>query len=146
MKPLLGQLTPQVLVLVLGLMVCLPSAYRIYHYLKFRHSAVAVYGVVDKPCAGGSGFGATPLVEFQDREGRRHVIKSQVKTHFFVAARKGEPIKVLFSAQAPETALVDSLFHYIMLPLIFAVIGAGAIAMALKNGWQAVKRVKALPA
>jgi len=131
------------MMLLLGMIFFIPSIYKIYSYFIFSNKAVSVYGIVDKtPAGGGSGFGGRPLVQYKDVQGRVHVIKSKVKTHFIVAPQKGEKIKVLFLEKNPQTAIVDSIFHRIVLPLIFSVIGACVVFLALRNCWNEMNFTK----
>lgn len=133
-----GNIIPNILMLFLGLILLTPS-YKIYSYCLFNVKAVSVYGIVDKtPAGGGAGFGAKPLVQYKDLQGKVHVIKSKAKTHLITAPKKGEKIKVLFLEDNPQTAIVDSLRHHVFLPLIFITIGATIIFFALKNCWYQI--------
>ncbi len=125
--------------MLLGSILLIPSAGKIYAFYTFRNNTVAVYGTVDKtPPAGGAGFGGRPLIRYEDREGNVHVFKSRDKTHFFVAPRKGERIKVLYLKSDPRTAMVDSRLHHIIIPLLFIAVGAAAIYWSLKNIWSEI--------
>ncbi len=137
---LLGpNIIPNVLMVFVGAIFLIPSTVKIYAYGQFYIRSVSVYGIVDKmPLGGGSGFGGRPLVQYQDLQGNAHVIKSKVKTHFFLAPRKGEKIKVLFLEKDPQTAMVDSLFHYFILPLVFMGIGISLVFLAVKRGWSSL--------
>jgi hypothetical protein len=43
---------------------------------------------------------------------------------------------VLFLTQNPEQAIVDSLFHYIVLPVLLIAVGAATVFYAIRNGWH----------
>ena len=137
MSRLKGNLATNAFMLVLGLLLFIPAAQRMWVYASFYTNAVSVMGSVDKPSSG-AGFGGRPLISYQDLSGAVHVFKSRVKTHFFMAPRKNEQVRVLFLESDPDQAMVDSSFHYILLPLGFLLIGAGVVLLALKNSWREI--------
>ena len=130
-----GNIVTKLFMVSLGFLFLVPSTYKFYNYCRFRTQSVAVYGVVDK-ASRGRDWGARPLVQYEDFQGNVYEIKSKAKTHWFVAPKEGEPIRVLFLVQNPEDAIVDSLFHYIVFPVLLIAVGAATVVCAIRNGWQ----------
>ena len=122
----LGDLFTRLLFCALGLLLLLPAAYKLGTYLQFRTRALAVDGVILESSQGRD-MGARPLVEYEDRQGRLYERKSRAKTHWFFAPRAGEKVKVFYDPQDPSEAIVDSAFHYVLLPL--GLIWAGAACL-----------------
>jgi len=136
MKPTgLGNCMTRLLMLFFGLILLVPCAYKLYAYSVFRSQTIAVYGIVDKP-ARGMEMGSRPFVEYKDLAGNVHYIKSKAKTHWFYAPEKGEKIRVFYLEKDPKTAMVDSLFHYIILPLGFMAIGGAVVVLVFKQKWR----------
>lgn len=73
-------------------------------------------------------LGSRPFVEYADLQGNVHTIKNKAKTHWVYAPEKGEKIGVFYLEKDPKTAMVDSLFHYVILSLGFMALG-GAIVI-----------------
>lgn len=126
----LGNLTARILTISLGVMLFFPSALKLYRYGVFRAQAVSVIGVVEDPMRG-RGMGGKPFVSYRDREGNRYEKRSEAKTHWFYAPRKGEPLRVYYLEKDPETAIVGSTFHYVLFPLLLAAAGAAAVGCAV---------------
>lgn len=122
----------QVMVLLMGLFILIPFAYKFYTYCAFRYHAVTTQGVIADPLQGGD-WGGRPYVEYQTPEGRTFGFKTKAKTHWFFAPGKGEKVGVFYLEADPKTAIVDSLFHYIILPLALCALGAALVMGALKN-------------
>ena len=122
-------------VLLLGLVVLVPSAYQIYKYCTFRFKGISVYGVIENPLQA-KDLGGRPFVEFEDLQGDKHGFKTKAKTNWFLAPKKGEKIKIYYFENDPQTAIVDSLFHYLIFPLFFNIIGIMIVIQVFKNLWQ----------
>ena len=134
-----GNLVAKSMALVVGLILLLPSACKLYEYSSFRARATAVYGVVERPLWGGD-MGGRPLVAFRDSEGVRHEFKTRAKIYWFSAPRKGDRVRVLYLESEPDRAIADSLSHYLVIPLCFMAVGAAAVFHALRQGWAEVKQ------
>ena len=130
----LGNLMTRLLMLFFGLILLVPCAYKLYAYCVFRSQAIAVYGIVDKP-ARGMELGSRPFVEYKDLQGNVYSKKSRAKTHWVYAPEKGEKICVFYLEKDPKTAMVDSLFHYVILPLGFMALGA-IVVLVFKQKWR----------
>ena len=133
-----GHLATNAFMLIIGVILSLPAAHRIYVYWAFRTAAVPVWGSVDKPAAGAD-FGGRPLVRYLDLEGEEHIFKSRVKTHIIQAPRQGEQIRVLFQREDPRNAMVDSRLHFLILPILFVTVGAAVIYRAVKNCLEIIR-------
>ena len=134
-----GNLMTQALMLAFGLMLLLPCSYKLYTYGIFRGQATAVNGIIDKP-ARGMEMGSRPFVEYRDHQGNVYYLKSKAKTHWFYAPVKGEKIKVFYLQKDPKTAMVDSLFYYVFLPLGFMAIGGAIVFTVFKHNWRYQKK------
>jgi hypothetical protein len=122
MQTSLGNFATKIIILSFGLLFLLPSAYKLYAYCAFRLHAVSVNGtIIDS--SRGKDLGSRPFIEYKDLLGNSYERKSKVKTHWFFAAKVGEKIKVFYDRHDPTVAIVDSAFHYIILPLTFIAIG-----------------------
>jgi hypothetical protein len=141
---LFGNLVTMLFMALLGFLFLVPATYKLYNYCRFRTHSVAVYGIIDK-ASRGRDWGARPLVQYEDFQGNVYEIKSKAKTHWFIAPKKGERIKVLFLAQNPENAIVDSLFHYIVFPVLLMAVGAATVGYAIRNGWREFQRTSECP-
>jgi hypothetical protein len=129
----LGDFATKAFILVLGLVFLLPALYQLGRYAIFRHQAVAVAGIVERPLWGRHMLGGKSLVTFEDTRGKIHEIRSQARIHWFAAPRKGEAVRVLYLAHDPRSAIVDSLFYYLLLPVCFSAVGACFVVGVLKG-------------
>ena len=130
-----GNLMTHVLMLFFGLLLLVPCAYKLATYVVFRNHAIAVDGIIDKP-ARGMEMGSRPFVKYKDLLGNAYYMKSKAKTHWFCAPEKGAKIKVFYLEKDPETAMVDSLFYYVFLPLGFMAVGGAIVVSVLKQNWR----------
>lgn len=135
---LFGNLFVKLFASLLGLIFLLPSAYKFYNYCIFRYHSVAVYGNVERPMQGRD-IGGRPFVEYKDTRGNIYDVRSKAKTSWFFAPKKGAEIKVLFLKNNPKVAIVDSVFYYILLPLLFCAVGAAVLFYVFKYSWQDLK-------
>ena len=78
-------------------------------------------------------------MEYKDTRGNIYEIRSEAKTHWFFAPKKGEEIRVMFLQHDPQKAVVDSTFHYILLPLLFCMVGTAVVFSVFKRGWEEFK-------
>ena len=53
-----GDLTARIFALLIGLLLMLPSLYKLCSYGAFRYHAVAAVGIVENPMRGWAGFSA----------------------------------------------------------------------------------------
>ena len=132
---LLKNLFPQLLMIFLGSILLVPSGYQLYAYGRFLCNAVPGTVIVDKPMSG-SDLGGRPFVQFRDLQGQVFGFKTKAKTHWFFAPQKGEKINILFLPEKPDTAIVDNKFHYLVLPLVFVLIGGAVCFYAIRLGWR----------
>ncbi|MFH1153580.1 MAG: DUF3592 domain-containing protein [Pseudomonadota bacterium] len=131
----IGELVTKVFVVLLGLIVLFLCAYKFFNYCTFRYRSVAVYGVIEDPLQGRD-WGGRPYVEYKDLQGKIYGFKTKAKTHWFSAPQKGKKINVFFLKDNPQVAIVDSLFHYVILPLFIGVLGLISVIAGVKNIWQ----------
>jgi hypothetical protein len=73
--------------------------------------------------------------------GETHHFRSRAKTHWFFAPGTGEEITVFYLAQDPETAMVDSMFYHLLLPLFIVVTGASVVFLVFRDGWAEFRDV-----
>ena len=130
-----GNLMTQALMLFFGLILLVPCTYKLTTYVIFRNQAVAVDGIIDK-AARGMELGSRPFVEYKDLRGNVYYMKSKAKTHWFYAPEKGAKIKLFYMEKDPGTAMVDSLFYYVFMPLGFMAIGGAIVVSVLKQNWR----------
>lgn len=117
-----GTVFVRVFMFILGLMVALPALNTLSTYCNYRFLGSMTYGVIDHPSSGRD-FGGRPLIQYVDMAGSSHEFKSRAKTHVFQTPKKGEKIKIFIHKSDPQKAIVDSLFYYVLLPLIFLAAG-----------------------
>jgi Protein of unknown function (DUF3592) len=134
-----GECMTRLLMLGFGLMLLVPCAYKLTAYVVFRNQAVAVNGRVDKPSRGME-MGSRPFVEYKDLTGTVHYIKSKAKTHWLYAPVKGEKMRVFYREKDPGTAMVDSVFYYVFLPLGFMAVGGAIVILVFKQHWRQTDR------
>ena len=136
---LVGKIITQLFCLAIGLICLVPSIHQLCMYSMFRYRSVAVYGVIEHPSAGRD-MGGRPLVRYVDHLGAVHEFKSRAKTHWFARPREGERIRVFYVKQQPQSAKVDSLFHYILFPLGIGAAGGYGCYRAVRDGWVGLKQ------
>lgn len=136
----IGNLFTKGFTLMIGFLLLLPSASKVYSYCLFRSQSVGVNGIIEKPLWGG-GLGGKPLIKYTDHLGETHHFRSRAKTHWFFAPRTGEEITVFYLAQDPETAMVDSMFYHLFLPLFIVVTGASVVYLVFRDGWSEFRDV-----
>jgi hypothetical protein len=127
-----GNIATKLIILSLGLLFLLPSAYKLYTYCTFRYHAISVDGIITDALRGRD-LGGRPFVTYQDLLGNSYERKSKAKTHWLFAPKVGEKIKVLYDKRNPAVAIVDSTIHYIVLPLIFIATGACFLFCLLRD-------------
>ena len=121
----------------MGLLFLLPSAYKLYTYCVFRYHAIAVDGVISH-ASRGRDLGSRPFVEYRDLQGNAYERKSKAKTHWFYAPQVGERLKVYYDQRDPTIAIVDSMFHYVVMPLLFFAAGACFLFYAFRGGLREI--------
>lgn len=141
---LIGNLLVKIVTLLLGLILFLPSSYKLYTYCIFRYSSTAVYGTIEKPMQSRD-IGNRPFIVFKDTQGKEHEFRSKAKTNWFFANKKGDEIKVLFLKNDPQQAIVDSVFYYIVLPISFCCMGGLLVFYVFKEGWREFKAYRCNP-
>ena len=128
----------RLIILCLGLLFLLPSAYKLFTYCVFRYHAIAVDGVISHSSRGRD-LGSRPFVEYRDRQGNSYERKSKAKTHWFYAPQVGEKLTVYYDERDPTIAIVDSKFHYIIMPLFFIAAGVSFLFYAFRDGLREIR-------
>lgn len=129
---------------LLGVILLFPATVKVTRYGILCMHSTAVTGTVTR--AGmGAYMGAKPYVAFTDRHGMVHEIKSRVNYHWFFAPTVGSAMRVRYPSNQPESAIVDSYFHYLVIPMLFILMG-GTILYCLffrtrKTERQATQKV-----
>lgn len=117
-----GYLFTRVLVFLFGCLLLLPAGFKTWNYTLFRHNAHHVSGeVIYQGC--GAFIGCRPYISYRDRMGNLHEFKSDINYHWFFAPGEGEEVQILVHRDTPDLVIVDSLLHYISIPLIFIILG-----------------------
>jgi hypothetical protein len=127
-----GWLVQKLVAVVCALCLLIPFTYRLYTYGVFKYQSVAADGIVVKSLRGRD-IGGRAFLEYKDVHGRVHEIVSRYKINWFFAPREGERVRVLFLPHAPEKALVDSSFHYLVVPLACMAVGIALLISAMKR-------------
>lgn len=131
MKPTtIGPVSLRVFVFLLGLIMTLAAFNKLYTYCSFRYFGTVAYGIIEHPSASRD-LGGRPLIQYLDESGNTHEFKSRAKTHWFKTPERGEKIKVFIHGKEPHKAIVDSLFYYVFLPLIFLACGCYCCGYAI---------------
>jgi|GEM_PF-2499325 len=117
-----GETFTKVFLFVLGLIMVVPALGKLYTYCSYRYLGNTTYGIVDHPSSARD-LGGRPLIQYTDGAGTVHEFKSRAKTHWFYTPIKGEKIKIFIHKTDARKAIVDNLFHYLILPLIFLAAG-----------------------
>ena len=128
----IGNVVTKGFMLFLGLLFLLPPAFKFYAYCGFRFQAVSVDGVVTEGSRG-RGLGGRPFVKYEDQQGNTYEIKSEAKTHWLVAPRIGEKLRVFYDQRDPRKAIVNSNFYYIILPLCLIATGLAFLYGVLRD-------------
>lgn len=118
----MGSFFTKCIVLVFGLLFIIPCSYKINAYVKHNNEALMAYGKVVKP-GKGQYFGCRPYIAFYDAEGSKFEIKSEINYYIFFCPEIGDKIKILYTQNDPTKAMVASLLHYLIIPVIFVIIG-----------------------
>ena len=127
----MGSLATRLICVVLGMLFLLPAAVTLYTYCEMRYHAIAVDGVI-VDASRGRDMGGRPWVQYTDRQGQTHQKRSRAKTHWLFAPRVGERTTVFYDSREPDSAIVDSPFHYLVLPLVFIAAGVSFLWYACR--------------
>ena len=117
-----GEIFTRILILVLGLIMFIPAANQLYRYCQLQFFGIHATGTVTHSSSSRD-WGGRPLIQYEDQEGSLYEFKSKVKTHWFTKPVKGEKIEVLFARADSSQVIVDSIFYYVIVSLIFLVAG-----------------------
>ena len=119
---LLGYFFTKFMMLIFGSLLFFPATSKIISYSITRNTSSVVYGTVARPGCGRY-LGCRPLVVYRDHNGTTHEMKSTINYHWFFAPKEGETVKILYHRNAPDIFIIDSILHYVAIPLIFAFLG-----------------------
>lgn len=129
---ILGTIVFRIFIFLLGVIMVLPALNMLYTYCNYRYLGSIAYGTIDHPSSGRD-LGGRPLIKYLDKVGNVHEFKSKAKTHWFASPERGEKIKVFIHGSDMQKAIVDSLFHYVLLPLVFLAAGLYICLYAIFN-------------
>lgn len=119
---IVGRLFVNTTVVVLGLIVLIPSLYRISDFFHHHYRSATIDGeVVHKGM--GRTFGCRPNIQYADSNGDIQDFKTKIIYHFFICPEKGENLKILYREGMPEKTIVASYFHHVFFSTIFILIG-----------------------
>lgn len=99
--------------------------------------------VIEMAGSGGSdGYTYSPVVEFVDARGRRHVFTSTVSSNPPRYSR-GETVEVIYAPDSPDRAMIDGFLDRFLLPLIFGGLGTlfAAIGFGLLAFWHRGRQI-----
>lgn len=122
-------------VLLLGLVIIIPTLSKFLHYATVRLHCTHVYGSVTRT-GHGQYLGSKPYVTFKDGKGDVYEVRSAVNYYFLFAPKRGDRLRVYYSASDPQSALVDNWVHYLLLPLVFLSIGFFLIYSVFVNSFK----------
>lgn len=112
----------RLIILFIGLIIIVPAANTLFTYGKYRYLGIEAWGIIDHPSSSRD-FGGRPLIQYRDGDQKLHEFKSKAKTHWFKTPKKGERINIFIHRDEPGRAIVNNLFHYVLLPLVFLFAG-----------------------
>ncbi len=119
---LVGRILFNSMVLVLGLILFIPSFYKISAFCYHRFHSVAISGeIVAKGM--GRNIGCRPNIRYTEPNGSPREFKSKIIYHYLVCPEKGEKITILYREGMPEKTIVAGYFHYGFFSGIFMLIG-----------------------
>lgn len=119
---LVGRIFFNSMVFVLGLILFVPSFYKISAFAYHRFNSIAVSGeVVNKGM--GRTLGCRPNIRYTEPNGNIREFKSRVIYHFLICPEKGERVTVLYREGMPEKTIVAGYFHYVFFSTVFILIG-----------------------
>ncbi len=119
---LIGPIFIRIFIFLLGLMMVLTAINKLSIYFQHRYLGRMTYGIIDHPSSSRD-FGGRPLIRYESALGEVYEFKSRAKTHWFITPKKGERVKIFFNEKKPQNAIVDNLFYYCFIPLIFLAAG-----------------------
>lgn len=108
--------------LLLGIMMLAAGFGKLYYYVDFRLMGFDTFGVIEHP-ATTTVMGGRPLIRYEDALGNIHEFRSRAKTHWFHKPQKGETLRVIYKKQESQSAIVNNVLYYVILPLGFIVVG-----------------------
>jgi len=119
---LAGRILVNSLVIGLGLIILIPSLYRISIFSYHHFKSITISGeVVEKGM--GRTFGCRPDIQFTDNNGTAREFKTKIIYHFLVCPEEGEKVKILYREERPDSTIVASYFYHVCLSTIFILIG-----------------------
>jgi len=121
---IIGDYFTKIFVLALSLLFIVPTVCKMYEYLSKRNNSTLTEAIVLTDPEIGSDLACRPLVRYRDDLGNVYELKSKVNFYWMFAPKKGEYLKVYYNKDAPGEAFIDSLYHYIILPLQLFLMGA----------------------
>lgn len=112
--------------LSIGMLFVIPPSYKVYAYAAVYINAVPTEGIVTKAGVGNF-LGSRPFVKYTDRHGKVHEFKSEINFYWLFMPQKGDPIDLLVRQDTPDAAIINSYFHYIVLPLLLLSVGLAVV-------------------
>ena len=131
---IIGDYFTKVFVLGLSLLLIVPTGCKMYEYLSKRNNSTHAEAIVLTDPEIGSDLACRPLVSYTDHLGNAYELKSKINFYWIFAPKKGEYLKVYYNKDAPGEAFIDSLYHYIVLPLQLFIMGAVPFLCVLMEG------------
>lgn len=118
----IGDLFVNLFMCLLGLMIAISMAYKIFDYVRFQNQSTEVEGVVtDVGCSGY--FGCKPFIEYVDAGNQVYEFRSKHNYYFFASPEKGDKVQVCFLNSDHQKAIISNTFYGIFQPLYFFLIG-----------------------
>ena len=117
-----GEILTRVLLVIIGLIILIPAANKLATYCSYRFFGTHTYGIVSHSSSGRD-LGGRPLVQYKDDVSGLHEFKSRAKTHWFKRPVVGEKIEIFIDKNEPGNAIVNDLFYYVLLPVVFILAG-----------------------
>ena len=118
-----GEILTRIVLVIVGLIMFIPAANKLSTYCSLRFFGTNTDGIVTHSSSSRD-LGGRPLIQYSDGEGGIYEFKSKAKTHWFKRPAVGEKIDVFFDKNNPTMVVVNNLFYYVFLPLIFIIAGS----------------------
>ncbi|BHH82428.1 DUF3592 domain-containing protein [Desulforhopalus sp. 52FAK] len=108
---IIGDYFTKIFVVGLSLIVMVPTAYKIYDYLRKRNQSISAQAIVLNDPVIGSDLSSRPRVRYTDHLGNIHEHKSKINFYWIFSPKKGDSLKVYYHKDTPGVAFIDSLYH-----------------------------------
>ena len=128
----MGNLLLRIFVALLGLLLTLPSVYKIGAYAVHRSRSIETVGEVVKP-GRGMYLGCRPFIAFHAGNKDKVLIRSNINYYVFFCPRTGDRSGLSYRKDNPEIAMLSSNLHNFFMLALFVAIGAFFLSSAVSG-------------